>query len=294
MKPNTIPAVGATLSALLLLGFTITVNADTFLVPDDFSTIQEAVDAANPAGGDIVMVGPGEYAGAIITNPVKIVGSGDDTRITSGTYLFGEIAFLLTGDFYNVDGTEISNLVMEYEGLGWGVYGYMIDNVTISNVTVKSAYFAIDNQFGNGWTVVHNTVDGLRAPVDATEVIAAGIRAMGTSSNNLVAHNYIHHEGVAVTSVPGAEIWSGIGLVGLGDRSVNNNVHHNEVHISVPDVQCYNFVLVDYGALLFELPVFLADNKVHHNRSWGECAGVSFFPDAVRNYTKLHHNIWEN
>ena len=283
-----------TLAAFLVLGVSITVNADTFLVPDDFATIQEAVDAANPAGGDIVMVGPGEYAGAVITNPVKIIGSGNDTRITSGNFLYETDAFTLDGSVFDIDGTEIKNLVIEYVGLWWGVYGYMADNVTISKVTVNDAYLAIDNQDGNGWTVVHNTVDGLVAPVDATAVIAVGIRAMGTSSNNLIAHNYIDHEGVAFTSAPGAEIWAGIGLIGLGDPSVNNNVHHNQVHISVPNVQCYNFVLADYGALYFELPVFLTDNKVHHNRSWGECAGVSFYPDEVEDYTKLHHNKWAN
>ena len=283
-----------TLAAFLVMGFSITVNADTFVVPDDFPTIQAAVDAANPAGGDIVMVGPGEYAGAVITNPVKIIGYGDATRITSGNLLYATDAFALYGDFFNIDGTEISNLVIEYEGLAWGVYSYMTDNVTISNVTVKNAYLAIDNQSGNGWTVVHNTVDGLLVPVGVTGVVTVGIRAMGTSSNNLIAHNYIHHEGVAVTSAPGAEIWAGIGLIGLGEPLVNNNVHHNQVHISVPDVLCYNFVLADYGALYFGLPVFLTDNKVHHNLSWGECAGVRFYTDEVRNYTKLHHNQWEN
>lgn len=294
MKPNTIPAIGATLSALLLFGLAITVNADTFLVPDDFPTIQAAVDAANPDGGDIVMVGPGDYAGAVITNPVIIVGSGDDTRITSGTDLPGEDAFILYGPLFDVDGTEISNLVIEYEGLAWGVYGESADNVTIRNVTVNNANVAIDNLYGNGWTIVQNTIEGLRVPDGVTGVIAVGIRAWGPSSNNLIAHNYIHHEGDAVTSVPEAEIWGGIGLVGFGDLVVNNNVHHNQVHISVPEVQCYNFVLVDYGALLFGLPVYMVDNKLHHNLSWGECAGLSFFPEDVSEYTKLHHNQWEN
>ena len=296
MKSKAIPAVGATLSVLLLLGFAFTVNADTFLVPDDFPTIQAAVDAANPAGGDIVMVGPGDYAGAVITNPVKIVGSGDDTRITSGTYFPGEDAFILYGSLFNVDGTEISNLVIEYEGLAWGVYGESADNVTISNVTIKNAYLAIDNWYGNGWTIVHNTVNGLRAPDGITDVVAAGIRAFGTSSNNLIAHNYIHHEGDAATSDPATEIWGGIGLVSFGDPlgNMNNNIHHNQVQVSVPDVACFNFVLADYGAWLFGLPVYMVDNMLHHNLSWGECAGLSFFPEDVSEYTKYHHNQWEN
>ena len=214
--------------------------------------VSAAVDAANPAGGDIVMVGPGEYAGAVITNPVTIVGSGEDTRITSATSFFSEHdAFILYGPFFNVDGTEISNLVIEYEGLAWGIYGESADNVTISNVTVRNAYLAIDNWYGNGWAIVHNTIEGLRAPEGATEVIAAGIRAAGTSSNNVIAHNYIHHEGVAATSVPSAEIWGGIGLVGFGEPLVNNNVHHNQVHVVVPETACFNSVLADYGAWLF-------------------------------------------
>ena len=110
MKAKTIQIYAATLLALLC-GFAITANADTILVPDDFPTIQAAVDAANPAGGDIVMVGPGEYAGALVTNPVIIIGSGDNTRITSPGYL-DVGAFVLYRPLYNADVTEISNLTI--------------------------------------------------------------------------------------------------------------------------------------------------------------------------------------
>ena len=53
------------------------------LVPNQYPTIQGAVDAAAP--GDKIMVGPGDYAGAHITRPVELKGSGPTTRITSGS-----------------------------------------------------------------------------------------------------------------------------------------------------------------------------------------------------------------
>ena len=46
--------------------------ADIIRVPEDYPTIQEAIDAAS--GGDTILVGPGEWFGGIVDKPVRIVG----------------------------------------------------------------------------------------------------------------------------------------------------------------------------------------------------------------------------
>ncbi len=61
------------------------------LVPDQYPTIQAAVDAAQP--GDRIVIGPGDYAGAVITQPVEVQGNGPTTRITSGAPGFPSAGF---------------------------------------------------------------------------------------------------------------------------------------------------------------------------------------------------------
>ena len=51
-------------------------------VPQDYPTIQAAVNAAKP--GDVIRVGKGEFRGATVNKPVTLIGEGANTRITSG------------------------------------------------------------------------------------------------------------------------------------------------------------------------------------------------------------------
>jgi hypothetical protein len=281
--------------------------ADTLLVPDDFPTIQDAVDAANPAGGDTVMVGPGDYAGAVITNPVKIVGCGNETRITSGTWAYSEDAFDLVGIFFDADGTEISNLVIEYDGLGFGVYGYQVDKVTISNVTINDPEYhgilvvqgdawtvdgnainnasrAIDFRYSSGCTINHNSIIGLVPSAGPGEVRHCDGIFVGEGSANLISHNYVYHVGSAVGGYS-EEMYVGVGLLSLGGPTEDNNVHHNRIEVSVPDADYSGALYIaDWGARDYGYPVALINNKAMHNNLCGSYVGLDFSPDDLPDY----------
>src|SRR6516162_2803500 len=60
---------------LILLAMAKAASAQaTLRVPQDFPTIQLAVNSAN--SGDTVQVGPGRWCGARITKPLNLVGEG--------------------------------------------------------------------------------------------------------------------------------------------------------------------------------------------------------------------------
>jgi pectin methylesterase-like acyl-CoA thioesterase len=73
--------------AISVANFTSSAYAAVWSVPGDFATIQEAIDSPDVADtGDTIMVGPGEYAGAIVTKAVEIKGVGGAV-INEGTWL---------------------------------------------------------------------------------------------------------------------------------------------------------------------------------------------------------------
>ena len=67
--------VSALTLALAAFGFTpVSFSQATHRVPQDFPTIQLAINNANP--GDTIRVGPGRWCGARITKTLNLVGEG--------------------------------------------------------------------------------------------------------------------------------------------------------------------------------------------------------------------------
>ena len=58
-------------------------HAARWRVPDDYATIQGAIDSADVAGGDRIIVAPGSHAGALVTKSVEIKGE-DGAVIDTG------------------------------------------------------------------------------------------------------------------------------------------------------------------------------------------------------------------
>ena len=69
------------IGAIVLVGSTA--QAAKWRVPEDFATIQEAIDSPVVADGDRIIVAPGNHAGADVTKRVQIKGE-DGAVIDSG------------------------------------------------------------------------------------------------------------------------------------------------------------------------------------------------------------------
>ena len=136
--------------------------AATLLVPEDYPTIQDAVDVAE--AGDVVMVGPGEYAGAVIDRvPVIIEGKGKKTRIVAANDYFlwpGESAFLWGISFYGADHVQLEDITIV--STLWSVAGTRSDRASVKGLEIVDSYQGIASWGGSSWTIEDNVLIGVK------------------------------------------------------------------------------------------------------------------------------------
>lgn len=145
------------------------VEAETLLVPQDYSTIQDAVNAADP--GDLILIAPGVYREAVKVDQERIVIRGQNRN-----------EVVIDGSDELINGFEVS-----------------ADSVAIENLTVKSfrqngivfsgALREREGEYGT-YGSDSNTLDGYRVSyVTSFNNGLYGIYAFA-SKNGLIEHSY--------------------------------------------------------------------------------------------------------
>jgi len=106
----------------------------TIEVPDDFSTIQEAVDAAAP--GDMILVGPGVYNEAVVVRTPSLIIRGTDRNDA-----------ILDGQFTRPNGIHaVADAVA-------------VENMTARNYTVNGFYWTGVTGYRGSYLTAHNNGD---------------------------------------------------------------------------------------------------------------------------------------
>ena len=143
-------------------------------MPDEYSTIQSAIDAASD--GDSVLVSAGTYYENIVwaaTNGIKLIGSGEDDCIIDGDSLASVIRFEDSGIIDTttlITGFTIQNGHAQGDSLnnrGGGMYlkesSPTLTDVTISNNTADSygggMYLHTSNPILTHVTISNNTAE---------------------------------------------------------------------------------------------------------------------------------------
>jgi hypothetical protein len=205
------------------------------LVPNQYPTIQAAVDAAAP--GDKIMVGPGDYAGAYITRPVELKGSGPTTRITSGSPGFPSAGFYVGLDQQVLEdpGVAISEFRFESRpfpdssGMFAGVVARALEyaqgqrsfNVEIHHNDFADGYYGVYLLNCERCRIEHNEIVNAETPI----MLWAAFTAI---TDNITAHNTIRSDvpGNSTANWRNAGIWLNAiygGTVG------NTQVVHNTI-----------------------------------------------------------------
>lgn len=115
-----------------LLAIAALAQAATINVPADQPTIQDAINAANPGGGDTITVDAGTYAGFTVDRPVIITGAGSGSVTVNGSA--------------NLASSDVTIEGMRFEPSGGN--GVNISSQTISNITLRDVVAANSNNNG--------------------------------------------------------------------------------------------------------------------------------------------------
>src|SRR2546426_6423951 len=122
------------LASVLVLALPSRVHANTLLVPSSYSTIQAAILAANPAGGDTIQVSPGTYLERLtIIKPLHIVGASRDSTFIDGQGL-GTVVWV------NSTGVEVKGFtIRNSDQYGWGIHVENTQGVNITGNTISAS-----------------------------------------------------------------------------------------------------------------------------------------------------------
>ncbi len=312
-----------TICAAVALMFALgtTAKAETWNVPDDFLTIQNAIDSSDVEPGDTILVGPGgNHAGATVTKAVEIKGEGGAVINSGPEYAIYTTGFLFPWSIHGVaNGAIISHL--SFETVDLPIYSRDTDDVTVEHCAFTSPMQGITNWNGNGWNISHNVINGLVTISGGGIGIFVGTRAPegSTAKNNLIAHNKItgqvvvsqeeidrYNEGPAYPeagySVPGICLMSDRRKGKPAGTISENRILKTKVDISSNNIRNHwpeGIALSDLGLIYPVPPVHdLLDNKVGFNDVRGmleiEGTPIDLYPDELDDSNKISRNLGDD
>ncbi len=174
-------------------------------VPQDFSTIQQAIDRGT---APVIEVGPGEWAGAVVRRPVDL--RGDQAVIRSGPRYSGlGVGFSLLG---KASDSEISGFTFACDGakLDVGVYssasrlGRAASYITVSDNTFRGCVQAITNtgrptascrpknvDGGQYWLIKDNRIEGITSVSDDGQMVGGlGVFLFNTKYSEVLNNQF--------------------------------------------------------------------------------------------------------
>ncbi len=152
-------------------------ESKTITVPDDFATIQEAINAAD--AGDTIFVKRGTYVeNPVVNKSVSLVGEDRDATVIDVT-----AGLKVQSNFVNITGLTI------YDGYHGITVSSNSCRISGNKITDAQVGIALISAYGN--VVAENTLENIG--------LSAAIQ-LSYSYNNLVQHNYISSctEGIQV------------------------------------------------------------------------------------------------
>lgn len=275
------------------------VSAKNWSVPKHFPTIQDAIDSPAVKDGDTILVGPGNFAGALVSKRVEIKGIGGATIDGGPAHGSGLIqGFRLRS---GSAGSTISHLtfkvdlaIMNGDGVG---------DVTLAHNRFLSAIQAVSNWRGNAWTISHNTITDLRTKKGGGIGILIADFTGGYVEDNVVEHNTV--SGV-LTSEPGeGGGYNGSGIVLFADyrwgrkgaqRISFNRVVKNKVSLVSKadagiDVAAFEMTDTrDDGTL----PPVIVQNAIGYNDFRGTTLQIVLTPANLDISNSISRNFGEN
>lgn len=282
-------------------------HGETWRVPGDFPTIQDAIDADVVQDGDRILVGPGTFAGAVVTKGVHIKGKGKAVINTGPkfferdgqTYTYG---FLFPPD-HSGDGASISHF--RFDNVAFAIFNRGADDVTIEHNRIYNPIQGISHYASSGGIIRHNTITDLRTlNGGGIGIILLDRKATPEGvRDNLIAHNKISGTLHVWEKDGGGYDGSGIVLyadfrgTSPGAKAIaGNRVARNNVSLisDNPDVVGVNaFELTDTRDDPTLDPVIF-DNVIVFNDFRGTASQIVLTPENLDEYNEISRNFGDN
>jgi parallel beta-helix repeat protein len=246
------------LLGVLLHSDSVSANPATILVPQDYSTIQAAVNAAN--SGDLILVDAGTYTeNVVITKSVTLLGSSQNQTIIE--------APSLTAVDVKSNNVTISGFTIRGGSTGVNVLGY--NSSKISNNTIGPIGF--DSGFGIGIVLQSSHTNTIFSNV--ISLAPFGI-LLARSDSNLISDNVVTHISIL-----------GIGLQETKDNRISNNtITFNERGISPEDSNSTIFE----GNTVMNNTIGVSISSSHGNRFYLN----NFINNTAQVFTLDSENFW--
>jgi hypothetical protein len=289
-------------SLLLVPVLATSLFASDWRVPADFATIQEAVDSPDVAAGDRVLVGPGTFAGAVISKPVRIQGVGNAVIASGPLHASGMVQGfrLMTG----ADGTTIRHLRFTVDLAIITAASHRVDDVAVSQNTIENAVQGVSAWLGSGWQITQNDIVDLRSRCGGGIGILIGEYNAGTVSGNVIAHNRI--TGTLHVSPTDCGGYSGTGIVVYADyrfgrlgaaHITNNYIIQNTVTLVSDTPSVVDVIAVELTEAADPDPSqhVIHDNAIGFNDLRGTATQLAFTPAALDGpVNSISRNLGEN
>jgi parallel beta-helix repeat protein len=245
-------------------------------VPEDFSTIQAAVDAAGP--GDIVQVAAGTYNENVVitTSGLRLRGTAgsavDGTGLTGiGIHVLGSTGSPTTG--VEIMGFEVRNFER----------GVVLENVEHSQVHLNEVHNngdkVPDALFLSEGIVLINADFNAVTNNSTHDNGHDGIQLTRGSSGNLIHANRTRDNGWQTLPTP--KVGCGINVAGVGAANNDNHIVENEV-------------LDNHWGILLTGAVASSGNRIAQNRVHGHArAGIAILGPSNGNFV-LQNNATGN
>ena len=280
-----------------MMVFCTTVQAVTWNVPGDFTTIQEAIDSAQVLDGDSIQVGPGTHAGAFISKSVEISGEGGAVIDNGPLHPAGlTMGFrMLAGS----DGATISHLRFEVDLAIMN--GAAVDAVTVDHCTFANTIQGVSNWCGNNWQISHNVITDLRSRNGGGIGILVADYTGGTVTGNVVSHNtitgtlHVHPDDGGGYCGTGIVLYADFRWGRAGAEEISENrITKNKVALISDTPEVVDVVaieLTDTREDASTLEPIIYDNTIGFNDLRGTVSAISLTPEGLEDFNTITRNL---
>jgi len=263
-------------------------------LPDDYTTIQDAIEDTECVK---IIVGSGEWDGALVDRPVEITSEGNAIINNGPAHSSGLIQGfrLLAGS----DGTIISHLQFEVDFPVMNGEG--VDNVTISHNSMINSIQGVSNWVGSNWSINHNDIRDLRTRCGGGIGILVGSFTGNSANDNVISHNDI--SGTLFVDPNDCGGYNGTGIVLYADYRwgrnggplTGNRVVNNKVSLVSDTPDLVNVVAIELTDTRDDENIHdIVGNAIGFNDLRGTTEQIALTPSNLDESNDISRNLGDN